>query len=148
MYPRANTLGILLKDEYILLEEQEGKHSKGNGPFYRPIGGTIELGERSHETLMREYIEELGEEIILQRYLSCIENVYEIDGNIGHEITQLYLVKFKNENLYQKETFMVREAERVTYAKWIKREDVISGKYIVYPDGLSELLKEELSLSD
>jgi hypothetical protein len=36
MYPRANTLGIILKKNYILLEEQKGNHSKGNGLFYRP----------------------------------------------------------------------------------------------------------------
>jgi hypothetical protein len=46
MYPRANTLGIIVKDNYLLLEELKGKHSKGIGFYYRPIGGTIELGER------------------------------------------------------------------------------------------------------
>jgi hypothetical protein len=33
MYPRANTLGIIVKDDYILFEEQKGKHLKGIG-FY------------------------------------------------------------------------------------------------------------------
>jgi len=145
MYPRANTLGIILKKNYILLEEQKGKHSKGNGLFYRPIGGTIEYGERSDETLLREYMEELGVEIIIKRYLTCIENIYKIDENVGHEITQLYLVDFKDKNLYQREIFTVREAERITYAKWIQKEDVVAGKKILYPDGLSELLKKELN---
>lgn len=51
MQPRANTLGLILKDQFILLEEQEGKHSKGSGYYYRPIGGMIEFGEKSAETL-------------------------------------------------------------------------------------------------
>jgi hypothetical protein len=46
MYPQANTLGILVKANDLLLEEQKGKHSKGIGFYYRPIGGTIKLGER------------------------------------------------------------------------------------------------------
>jgi 8-oxo-dGTP pyrophosphatase MutT (NUDIX family) len=144
MYPRANTLGIILKNNYILLEEQEGKHSKGDGLYYRPVGGTIELGERSDEALLREYMEELGIEIIIKQYLSCIENIYKIDGNVGHEITQLYLVDFKDKNLYQKELFTVREVNKITYAKWIHKEDLITGKKVLYPDGFSELLKNEL----
>jgi ADP-ribose pyrophosphatase YjhB (NUDIX family) len=144
MYPRANTLGIILKNDYILLEEQKGKHSKGYGLFYRPIGGTIEYGERSNKTLLREYMEELGVEIIIKRYLTCIENIYKIDEDVGHEITQLYLVEFKDENLYKREVFTVREAQRITYAKWIHKEDVITGKKVLYPEGLSELLQNVL----
>ncbi|WP_339216998.1 NUDIX domain-containing protein [Ornithinibacillus sp. FSL M8-0202] len=40
MYPRTNTLGS--------------------------IGGTIEFGEKSNETLMREFIEELGVEVAIE----------------------------------------------------------------------------------
>lgn len=69
MFPRANTLGIVIKDSYILLEEKEGKHSKGEGIYYRPIGGTIEFGERSDETLIREFKEELGVDIFIKRYV-------------------------------------------------------------------------------
>ncbi|WP_409292913.1 hypothetical protein [Peribacillus sp. SCS-37] len=47
MRPRANTLGIVSNEDHLPLEEQQGRHSKGEGYFYRPIGGTIELGERS-----------------------------------------------------------------------------------------------------
>jgi ADP-ribose pyrophosphatase YjhB (NUDIX family) len=144
MYPRANTLGIIIKNDYILLEEKIGKHSKGYGLFYRPIGGTIEFGERSDETLLREYMEELGVEIIIKRYLTCIENIYKIHEKVGHEITQLYLAEFKDKNLHKKAIFTVREAERITYAKWIQKEDVVTGKKILYPEGLSELLKKGL----
>ncbi|GAQ19031.1 DNA mismatch repair protein MutT [Oceanobacillus picturae] len=70
MFPRANTLGIIIKDNCILLEEKEGTHSKGEGYYYRPIGGTIELGEKSEETLVREFYEELGLEIAITRYIS------------------------------------------------------------------------------
>jgi 8-oxo-dGTP pyrophosphatase MutT (NUDIX family) len=119
MYPRANTLRIIVKDNYLLLEEQKGKHSKGIGFYYRPIGGTIELGERSNQTLVREFREELGVEIIVRRYISCIENIFKIDENIGHEITQIYFVDFKDRNLYRKEHFTVTEGNKITCAKWV-----------------------------
>lgn len=142
MYPRANTLGIIVKDNYILLEEQEGKHLKGIGSYYRPIGGTIEFGERSNETLVREFSEELGVEVVVRGYISCIENIFKIDENIGHEITQIYLVDFKDRNLYQQEYFTVSEGNKITCAKWISKEEFFSGEKVLYPNGLKELLKE------
>ncbi|MBM7621100.1 8-oxo-dGTP pyrophosphatase MutT (NUDIX family) [Bacillus tianshenii] len=144
MYPRANTLGIIMKDNYILLEEQEGKHSKGIGSYYRPIGGTIEFGERSNETLVREFSEELGVEVVVRGYISCIENIFKIDEKVGHEITQIYLVDFKDTNLYQQEYFTVSEGNKITYAKWISKEEIFSGEKVLYPNGLTELLKEEI----
>jgi ADP-ribose pyrophosphatase YjhB (NUDIX family) len=144
MYPRANTLGIIVKDNNILLEEQEGKHSKGIGFYYRPIGGTIEIGERSNETLVREFSEELGVEIVVSRYISCIENIFKIDENIGHELTQLYFVDFKDKNLYQKEHFTVSEGNKITHAKWVSKEEIFSGEKVLYPSGLTELLKQEI----
>ncbi len=37
--------------------------------FYRPLGGAIEFGEYSHETIAREIREELGAEVAGVRYL-------------------------------------------------------------------------------
>lgn len=142
VYPRANSLGLIIKDNYILLEEQEGKHSKGKGYYYRPIGGTIELGEKSNETLTREFYEELGVEIVIRRYISCLENIFRIDGNMGHELTQMYLVDFKDVKLYQRESFTVSEGVKVTVAKWLSKEEIISGEKVLYPNGLKDLLKE------
>lgn len=141
MYPRANTLGIIVKENYILLEEQEGKHSKGIGSYYRPIGGTIEFGEKSNETLVREFTEELGVDVVVKGYISCLENIFTVDENVGHEITQIYLVDFKDRNLYQKESFTVSEGNKITFAKWISKEEIFSGEKVLYPNGLTELLK-------
>ncbi|WP_019637994.1 NUDIX hydrolase [Paenibacillus fonticola] len=142
MYPRANTLGLIIKDNHILLEENEGKHSKGIGYYYRPIGGTIELGEKSNETLIREFHEELGIEVIIKRYITCLENIFRIDENIGHEITQIYLVDFKDTKLYNKERFTLVEGEKTTSAKWLKIDEILSGKKILYPNGLTDVLYE------
>lgn len=142
MYPRANALGLIIKDKSILLEEQFGKHSKGIGYYYRPIGGTIEFGERSDETIIREFNEEIGVEIVVSAYISCLENIFMIEGKMGHEITQIYLINFKNEKLYAKENFKVSEGRKETYAKWVPIEEVISGDLILYPDGLVKLMKD------
>lgn len=142
MFPRANTLGIIIKDNYILLEEKEGTHSKGEGHYYRPIGGTIELGEKSDETLVREFYEELGLEIVISRYISCLENIFRIGNDIGHEISQIYLVEFKDKKMYQDISFTVTEGNQKTLANWVSKDEIFSGNKILYPDGLDDLLIE------
>ena len=144
MFPRVTSLGIVVNDNCVLLEEREGKHSKGEGIYYRPLGGTIELGEKSDETLVREFNEELGVEIRIKHYISCLENIFMIDGNIGHEITQIYLAVFKDKNLYQKNFFNVTEGNKSTIAKWVSKEGIFAEKRVVYPNGLVELLKREI----
>ncbi|MGV3465587.1 MAG: NUDIX hydrolase [Heyndrickxia sp.] len=141
MHPRANTLGVLIHKGRILLEVQNGIHSKGEGTFYRPIGGTIELGERSEETLVREYKEEMDTEISIIHYITCTENIYKIGDRIGHEVTQIYLVAFKDKGLYEKESFVVTEGEKITKAIWVPINDVVHSDIIVYPNGLKEILK-------
>ena len=148
MRPRANTLGLIIKGNYILLEEQNRKHSQGNGIYYRPVGGTIELGERSEEALVREYKEEIGADIEIIQYIDCIENIYKIDDNIGHEITLLYTVKFKDEALYQQETFTVEDVGKRTVAKWIPLDDIMHERVILYPVGLSALIKQQFKITN
>ncbi|WP_088006434.1 NUDIX hydrolase [Indiicoccus explosivorum] len=143
MRPRANTLGLLEKDGKFLVEEQNGKHSKGDGSFYRPIGGTIELGEYSQETLKREFQEEIGAGVLIDRYLACIENVYSIGELIGHEITQLYAVRFEDDRFYRQEMFRVMEPGYKTVAKWVAKEELLAEETVLYPDGLAELIERE-----
>lgn len=143
MRPRANTLGILMKDGKVLLEENVARHSKGYGPYYRPIGGTIELGERSKDALVREFQEELQAEVKVLKSLGCLENIYKVKGRIGHEITLLYTVEFINRSLYEQESFVMTEGSKVTTAKWVD-VNALAGK-IVFPDGLLDLLENELA---
>lgn len=119
MYPRAKALGLIYFNDSILLEKQCGKHSKGEGFYYRPIGGTIEMGERSNETLVREFQEELNVEIEVEEYVSCLENIFRIGDSIGHEIIQVYTARFKDQQLYEKQHFSVTEGNSVTFAYWV-----------------------------
>lgn len=144
LYPRANALGIVIRNEQILVEEQSGSHSKGTGTYYRPIGGTIELGEYSQDTLVREFYEEIGVEIEVKQYLKCVENIFSIDGNIGHEITQVYAVQFVDPNLYEVEQFQVTEQDKITIAKWVPVSEFEHGKRVLYPNGLTELLTDDM----
>jgi hypothetical protein len=63
---------------------------------------------------------------------SCIENIYKIDENIGHEITQIYFVDFKDRNFYQK--VHVTEGNKITRAKWFSKEEIFSSEKVLYPN--------------
>ena len=54
----------------------EGRDSKKNQVFYRPLGGTIEFGERGEETVCRELMEEIGATLTDVRYLGALENIF------------------------------------------------------------------------
>lgn len=58
--------------------------------YHRLVGGSVELGETLEEAIVREVDEELGARIIGLRHLGIVENIFRINGELGHEIVALY----------------------------------------------------------
>jgi len=71
-----------------ILVSEEHDPSKGE-TFYRPLGGGIEFGEHSLDTIYRELMEEIGAEVKDLVYLGTLENIYVFNGIPGHEIVQV-----------------------------------------------------------
>ncbi|EGA90402.1 hypothetical protein GPDM_05226 [Planococcus donghaensis MPA1U2] len=138
--PRANVLGILRKGQSVLLEQQFARHSSGKGPFYRPIGGTIELGEPSAKTVEREFKEEIGADIKIVQYVDVIENIYTLKNQVFHEISLVYEVEFDQQALYDQDVFDVFEDGKMTKAKWVSLEELDQHDTVLYPTGLLDLL--------
>ncbi|MBL2388312.1 DNA mismatch repair protein MutT, partial [Klebsiella pneumoniae] len=59
MYPRAKAFGLALHHERLLVQE----YHTDDETYYRPLGGSIELGEKSAHTVIREFQEELHTEV-------------------------------------------------------------------------------------
>ena len=140
--PRANTLGILRKGNSILLEQQFVRHSKGDGPFYRPLGGTIEMGESSASALQREFQEEIDADIRIVQYMDVLENIYTLNKKVFHEISLIYEVEFAEAEQYLQESFDVVEGSTMTLAKWVSLEELAMGETTLYPVGLLALLQQ------
>lgn len=138
--PRATTLGVVRKSQSILLEQQFVRHSAGNGPFYRPIGGSIELGETSGDALKREFQEEISADIDIERYLGVLENIYTMNQQTYHEISLVHEVALRDPGLYAEEKFDVIEQGKKTQAKWVSIEELLLEKTVLYPIGLLDLL--------
>lgn len=58
--------------------------------YHRLIGGSVELGETHRDAIIREIKEELGATVHDLTWLATVENIFRIDGMLGHEIVFLY----------------------------------------------------------
>ena len=127
---RPNALIIVENDGKILAER--GYDEKKDEEFFRLIGGGIDFGETSLQTLRRELDEELGATLQSHQFIETIENIFEYKGKPGHEITFLYKgtidEKFSDMN---QTPILDKEGQ---YAQWVDTEKVKRGEVIVYPD--------------
>ncbi|HFK1530133.1 DNA mismatch repair protein MutT [Bacillus thuringiensis] len=139
MYPRAKAFGLAVHQDRLLVQEY---HTEGE-TYYRPLGGSIELGEKSAHTVIREFTEELHTEIEIINYLGCLENVFHLDGGIGHEIIQLYSLRLLDTSLYEMKILNIKDEETVAYAKWIPITAFIQKEKILYPDGVLKYIQKK-----
>lgn len=58
--------------------------------YHRLIGGSVEFGETHRDAVLREVREELGATVHRLEYLGVVENIFQMDGRLGHEIVFLY----------------------------------------------------------
>jgi 8-oxo-dGTP pyrophosphatase MutT (NUDIX family) len=114
--------------------------------FYRPLGGGIEFGEYSEQTIHREIMEEIGARVGELKYLGTLENIFVFNGTPGHEIVQVFDGAFKDSGLYNQTVITGLEAEiNVSFnAVWKQLDEFGEGRSILYPTGLLELLTTEV----
>jgi 8-oxo-dGTP pyrophosphatase MutT (NUDIX family) len=126
---------------------QEGFDHEDKQVFYRPLGGTIEFGEPSQDTIVRELREELGAEVRQVRYLGTLENIFFHEGQKGHEIIMVYDGQFTDPVLYQlTEITGIEDDSHPLKARWITLSDYDPKMALpsppLYPTGLYELLEK------
>ena len=140
---RPLAICVFRNDDRILVAE--GYDSVKDQHFYRPLGGGIEFGEPSVETICRELMEEIHVEVEREslRYLGAVENIFMFNGAPGHEIVLIYDGALKDPELYTQAILYGAEAdgERVC-AIWKRIDEFGPGKSILYPNGLLELLEK------
>ncbi|MBE5104592.1 NUDIX hydrolase [Bacillus thuringiensis] len=132
MYPHAKAFGIALHHNRLLVQE----YHTGEETYYRPLGGSIELGETSADTVIREFKEELHAKIEITNYLGCLENIFHLGEEVGHEIIQLYSLRLLDTSLYEMDILHIKDAQTASYAKWIPLTAFIQKEKILYPNGI------------
>ncbi|MGG1606886.1 NUDIX hydrolase [Bacillus wiedmannii] len=139
MYPRAKAFGLATHQGRLLVQE----YHTGDETYYRPLGGSIELGEKSAHTVILEFKEELHTEVEITNYLGCLENIFQLDEGIGHEIIQLYSLRLLDTSLYEMEKMNIQDEQTVSYAKWIPVTVFIQKKKVLYPDGILNYIQKK-----
>jgi 8-oxo-dGTP pyrophosphatase MutT (NUDIX family) len=119
----------------------EGYDSIKQQVYHRPLGGTVEFGERSDVAISREIKEEINAEVTDLRYLGTIENIFIFEGQKGHELVQVYDGRFVDESLYEKAIIQGVEKSSPYRAVWVDLEKTGNEYPPLYPTGLVELLE-------
>ncbi|KMK77524.1 NUDIX hydrolase [Alkalihalobacillus pseudalcaliphilus] len=138
-YIRPISIGIFRKQDTILVFQ--GFDAKKQSYYYRPIGGGIEYGEKSVNTLKRELLEELGADITNIHLLGVVENIFTDNENLGHEIVFVHEATFVEHSFYEKTSLRGYQDDGEPFLLyWKSMSDFKNGKLRLVPDGLTDLL--------
>ncbi len=144
-YTRVKAMGLVWRDAtraQLLLEQIQDPDGTLLG--FRPLGGSIEFGEKSWEALERGFMEELGEDIAITRLHGVFENMFTWAGVPGHEIVFLYDTELLNKQTYADDIIeridVSTDALLAKTAHWLNPFALPQGKPL-FPLGLADQLK-------
>lgn len=127
--------GVIIHNGKILV------HKNINSNHYALIGGRVEIGESSADTIKREVEEELGKDIEITGYISTIENFFEMKGSKYHEIMFVHKIEFTKEE-DKKIEYTMKNIEGKDYLQyeWIELDCI--DEYPLLPIAIKDILKE------
>ena len=112
--------------------------------FCRPLGGSIEFGERSREAVIREIKEELGADITDVKFLGVLESLFDYAGAPCHELVFIYDAKFADPQMYNQTQIIGQETDgSKIVATWQiigQSIDSLGKNERLVPEGLLDLL--------
>jgi ADP-ribose pyrophosphatase YjhB (NUDIX family) len=109
--------------------------------FQRPLGGHVEFGEYAVDTIYREFLEEIGQELTDVRLLGVLENIFPWRDGTEHEVVFIFAAAFADEAAYEIEDQLIRDdTEPKDRVIW-RPADAVTPP--LYPAGLTELIAGE-----
>ena len=119
-----------------------GHDPRKGSHFYRPLGGAVEFGEHSAQTVRREFLEEVGAELSGVRYLFTLETIFTVGDRPGHEIVQVYEAAFSDGSFYEREEIEAAEHDGAPFTALWKGLDSFNETERLVPEGLLEKLRD------
>lgn len=104
--------------------------------FHRAIGGGIEFGETAEAALRREFTEELGVTLGTIELLEVVENIFEYEGNPGHEIAHVFAVESAEIDAIPLDA-RLRVLDEGSPIGWVP---IVEMNRPLYPAGVAEIL--------
>lgn len=116
-------------------------HRNMKSDHYALIGGRVEIGEPSDETVKREILEETGKKIEITGYIGTIENFFEMKGPKYHEIMFVHQVEFIDKKDKEIQTTLTNvEGKDYLQYEWIDINKI--QEYKILPETIKGILKE------
>ena len=127
--------GVMIHNGKVLV------HKNMNSNHYALIGGRVEIGENSADTVRREIKEELGKDVQITGYVSTIENFFEMKDSKYHEIMFVHRIEFIDEE-DKKIEYTMKNIEGKDYLQyeWIELSKI--DQYPLLPEAVKEVLKQ------
>ncbi|MFN0019692.1 MAG: NUDIX hydrolase [Pirellulaceae bacterium] len=113
---RVIAICLFRRGDSILVTE--GLDTSTNRRYARPLGGGVEVGETSEQTIIREIREEVGAEVRDLKLLGVLENLFELEGQQRHEVVFVYDGKFVDRTLYELTEIPLKDGGWKTGAIW------------------------------
>lgn len=85
--------GAVIKENKIMLNRLK------SDDFWTFVGGKVAFGESSEKAIVREFFEETGANVGVERLAACVENFFHFNAKQWHEILFFYVLKDANEEL-------------------------------------------------
>jgi len=138
---RVVALGAVWRGDELLVSE--GELPETGDTFYRLLGGGVEFGERSRNTVVREFEEELGVEFAGPDLVGTFERVFTYDGETGHEVWRVYSGHIVEEWPYERDSFTFVEPEFDTEhtARWMPVETLREDDTTFYSPAVLDALE-------
>ena len=124
------TVGVLIRDNKILVQKEK------DGAEYALPGGHVKIGESSIESLIREYKEETGADIICSRLIWVEENFWKWNGKDTHGVAFYYLISLKNDSDIPDGFFKSHKDNCNVMLEWVTIEEM--KELTIYPLFLKE----------
>lgn len=132
---RVLALAVVKKDGHVLVIQ--GYDPKNEELFYRLPGGGVDFGETGEAAVKREFMEEMGLELIVEKQLGVTENIFTFSGKPGHEIVLLYAARLSDEAMQENRFPLIEPEFEGKFAEFVS----VDTTYPVYPAIDKELLR-------
>ena len=132
---RPLALAIITKGNKILANK--GYDIKKNEWFYRLPGGGIEFYEKAQDALKREIKEENGIDVIINKKLGVIENLFEFNGKKGHEIAIIFQAQLSDIDMLKDKIPLLEPEFEGCFSEFIE----INSENKIYPEEALRFVK-------
>lgn len=141
-----DTKGQIVKAMVVIQRPRDGALlvSENTNPlgglFHRPLGGHVEFGEYAMDTVHREFQEEIRQRLTGVRLLGVLENIFQWDGALQHEVVFMFTASFADMAAYEipEQRILDDDDGRVIW------RPPCTASPPLYPAGLTDLITQAL----